>query len=470
MHDPWKGINVITSRSIGLGESSGYFIGDAYPGFCRYFIVLGTDSVARGPAMSNLGFPVFSRPDLRDPFNLLHADPFKIWGPVMTNGLRMVLGLTGYQYCGTGDREAWKKFADYWRNSYSIAHSFAEAARSADARHMPVVLIQAGSEQACFQMLQGERYFSPYRPSGNVLLCKWWTNEGLRSYDGYYIWSCPGRVSVQSQATEPEETASAVQNAVPLKGLHVLGYTESASTEGQAGQKRFSKTDDKRQLWTDERTGTVYYRDTEASEVAPGPCVLTVEQSIEKAASFIADNALAALNELTLDGVVTIRQMIATADEVAANKYSHTPEIVGYLIVLKRNLGDLHILTDNVDTITVEIGANGEVASAVSNYRSGRTVEEREAVVPRFSTVEEAKKNLVAPDVDGDVTAGLLPTDDGTYLPVYKVTTPSQDPESSSSAQVRYLRMDTLAPVESEEGLAGNAELQGPEAAPQQIR
>ena len=123
--------------------------------------------------------------------------------------------------------------------------------------------------------------------------------------------------------------------------------------------------------------------------------MLTAEESLEKAAAFIADNHLAAPDELTLDGVVSIRQMTVTAEEIAANKYSHTPEIVGYVVMLKRDLGDLPILTNDTDTIMVEIGPNGQVASAASNYQTGRTVEQRESIAPKFATVEAAKKGLV---------------------------------------------------------------------------
>ena len=36
----------------------------------------------------NDGYPTFSRPDLFNPFDPTHVDPFNIWEPVMTNGLQ----------------------------------------------------------------------------------------------------------------------------------------------------------------------------------------------------------------------------------------------------------------------------------------------------------------------------------------------------------------------------------------------
>jgi len=33
----------------------------------------------------------------------------------MSDGMRMMLGLTGYHYLTDNDQEKWKKFADYWR-------------------------------------------------------------------------------------------------------------------------------------------------------------------------------------------------------------------------------------------------------------------------------------------------------------------------------------------------------------------
>jgi len=56
-HNWRNGENSTTSDSMLLGESWG-----VYPGYCRYFFALGNDLLAKGPAMSDDGYPTFSWP------------------------------------------------------------------------------------------------------------------------------------------------------------------------------------------------------------------------------------------------------------------------------------------------------------------------------------------------------------------------------------------------------------------------
>jgi hypothetical protein len=447
----WNGENWTTSRSMRLGESWG-----VYPGSCRYFFAVGSDTIARGPAMSDAGWPTFSLPSQCDEYNTMHAYPFRIWKPVMTDGLRMVMGLAGYHYFTDANQEKWQKFGAYWRNGYSIAESFARTALDAHPNHMPIVLAQAASYASCDWMLEREHDFLTERPAGNThFVCSTWIFDRERTYDGYYVWCRSSVANLLSRSTG----AQARQGIPAPKTLHVLGFTEGASVDSLLPEKKPSTMDDKQQLWVDRRTGNRYYRQTPVSEQAQGPCVLTVEESLEKAVAFVEDHGLAPLDELTLDGVVTISRMIASAEEIDTNTYSHKPEISGYIIVLKRNLGDLPILTNDVDTVTVEIRANGEVASAVSNYRSGGTLAERETVTPKFLTAGEAKKGLLKPGTAAEVTAGFLPTQDGSLVPVYEVVTQTRAGESSPQATVKYYRMDTLEPL----GSNGRSDA-GPEA------
>jgi len=205
MRYPWSGSNAVTDLQMYIGEGPYDLPNDQHPGFCRYFFVLGSnDSVALGPAMSKQGCPTCSRVDLFNPLNPMHVDPFKVWSPVMSPGLRMILGLSGGQYYGSSDQAMWKKFADYWKSGNSIARSFAQAALDADSRHIPVVIAQASSGERASQMIQSERSFTSDRPGTGAFVWNCWYNEPLNSFDGYYVWRCSGYASVRVQAVESE--------------------------------------------------------------------------------------------------------------------------------------------------------------------------------------------------------------------------------------------------------------------------
>jgi len=320
-------------------------------------------------------------------------------------------------------------------------------------------------------MIQNEHAFSSARPGTGAFVWNSWYTEPLSSYDGYYTWRCSDTAGGQVQAAASEPAARGARPAATrLRDLHVLSCADRPSAANKVVPMAASPADRQQRRWAGQDSENFYYRAQEVVGPVSGPCTLTAQESVDRATSFVAAQGIAAPDELTLDGVVAIRQMAVTAEEITARQYHNTPQTVGYLVRLKRDLGDLPLRTNDTDTIMVEIGRGGQVVRATSNYRTGRTVEQRESIVPRFATIEEAKQGLVPSGTEGEVTAGLLPLEDGAYLPVFRVTTPTPNSELSPGAQVRYLRMDTLAPVQQQDHRPAGPEIQANGPAPQQVR
>jgi len=159
------------------------------------------------------------------------------------------------------------------------------------------------------------------------------------------------------------------------------------------------------------------------------------------------DHSIVTPKEIELDSVISIRQMAASEEEIATGVFNSEPEVIGYISIFKRKLGRLPILSNQVDTIKIEITRDGEVASLVSNYKHGRVLTEHESIQAPFATVKEAQESLSWMGPIDDVEAGLLPFENGDYVPVYKVTTLDEDSTSSPHPEVQYLRQDTLEPV-----------------------
>lgn len=175
--------------------------------------------------------------------------------------------------------------------------------------------------------------------------------------------------------------------------------------------------------------------------------MLTKEECIDKAFSLLLDHSIVTQKEVELNSVISICQMVASEEEISTGVFNSEPEVIGYISVFKRKLGGLPILSNRVDTIKVEISGNGEVASLISNYKHGRILTERQLVQPLFATVKETKESLSWMGTIDDIEAGLLPLEDGDYVPVYKVTTLDAGSTSLPSLTVQYLRQDTLEQV-----------------------
>jgi hypothetical protein len=95
----------------------------------------------------------------------------------------------------------------------------------------------------------------------------------------------------------------------------------------------------------------------------------------------------------------------------------------------------------------IELGGDGDVASLVSHYKYGRTVRTGGSFKPRFTTVDRAKAVFSATLPGEGVKAGLLPMQDGTYVPVYEVTTVTVDAQGTPNPRTEYFRADTLERV-----------------------
>lgn len=458
----WNGKEHISNlerygASLRLGESDGQ-----HPGNCRYLMVLGSNTIAIGPARTSPDGLTYIRPDLFQEGNSNHADPFMIWGPVMTDGLRLVLGYTGDSYSGPSDEENWKRFKYYYDNNFSIAESFAYASLDADGRQIPVALVQGTSITECDNTIFNEHYFTSSRPRGNESL--WW-------YKYYYWYLEPLSDNNRrfygsgSLADEKDILANDVKHLnhsdyiyesfdskkteaeYHKRYLDIFGLGQTDPMYEQRQEHAIYQLDDSDEARVDLQDGSFYYRNPEAYISNEDSITLTKEDCIDKAFSLLVDHSIVTPKEVELDSVISIRQMAASEEEIRTGIYNSEPEVIGYISVFKRRLGELPILTNQVDTIKVEISVNGEVASLISNYKHGRVLTERELVRPLLATVKEAQESLSWMGTIDDIEAGLLPLEDGDYVPVYKVTTSDADSTAMPSLTVQYLRQDTLEPV-----------------------
>jgi len=465
--DPWEGVNHITSDMVRLGESRGCLRDDDYPGYCRYVMALGCNAVAVGPAMSDDGNPTYSRPDLFNQNNSNHANPFKIWGPVMTDGVRLVMGHTDYTYGnGPGDRAKYSRFASLIKSGgYSIAGAFAQASLDAFWWQKPVVLAQGATKDECESIIR-EQSFSSARPDGNdVKMLYYWCENRVRDLDGPYVWSRSpdsGQGSNQAQMPGSEETpvlpetlsiydskdSQEQQNAALLKYREVFGIAKDRTPQGKMNKGlTIWKTDESRTVVVDPRTGSLHFRDIEADRECIGPCKLTEDQCAERAVSLLVAHGIVASEELSVDRIISVNRMTATEEEIATNIYMSGPQVIRYIVVLKRNMGELPILTNDTDTITVEFGSAGRLVSLSSEYSYGRTFVSRTPVVPCFRRVDEATSALALPGTVRDLRAGLMPLEDGSYVPVYEVVATGDASGLASQLTVDYYRVDTLEPV-----------------------
>ncbi len=468
----WNGIEMISGSIMGLGESQGYYAGDAYPGYCRYFMAMGCNTLAVGPAMSDDGHPTYSRPDLFDKYNSRHADPYKIWRKAMTDGLRMVMGFTDYSYGTPFDRENWGRFQDYYQKGYSIATCFAYTALNAHSAHKPVVVVQAETIEACHAMLDNEHDFKTDRPRSGpgapqYLACYWWGGDRVKAYDGPYVWSGSGGGDVKGgaaaascavyQGTDSKEQ----EQAAMTRFLHALGIQGDVGFSSTLRKQALYHVDDKRFVWVDSGSGHLYYRDTRCQEGDVHPCRLAQEQAVDIASSFLATSQIVGKDEVAVDRVISVNRMVATKEEILSDTRTSDPEVARYIVVFKRNLGTLPILTERCDTVMVEVDPDGEVASLVSHYKCGRTVKKVASLKSRFANLDIAKASLAATLAAKDVKAGILPLEDGVYVPVYEVTTLGIAADGTPNPRIDYLRMDTLQPIEgSQAGPAQGYELE----------
>ena len=467
-HDPWNGKEHISNfekhgAPLRLGESLGYFWNDGYPGNCRYLMVLGSNTVAIGPAITSSNGPTYTRPDLFQEDNSNHANPFNIWASevkydnVMTDGVRLVLGYTGDSYSGPSDLESWKWFKYYYHDGFSIAESFAYTSLDADRRQMPVALAQGTSITACNNTIYNEHDFNCSRPRGNESLwwytCRYWKREPLSNDNGrIYGTSDLGHEndvkplnhsnyiyeSFDSKKTEAE---------YQKRYLDIFGLGEADPMYEQLTEQTIYQLNDRGEARVHGHDGSFSYRNPAAYENNEDSIVLTKEECIDKAFSLLVDHSIVTPKEVELNSVISIHQMVASQEEISTGVYNSEPEITGYISIFKRKLGRLPILSNQVDTIKVEISGNGEVASLLSNYKHGRILTERQLVQPPFATIAEAKESLSWMGTIDDVEEGLWPLEDGDYVPVYKVTTSGADSTSLPSLTVQYLRQDTLEPV-----------------------
>ena len=426
-------------------------------------MVLGSNTVAIGPARTSSGGLTYTRPDLYQGGNSNHADPCRIWNEVMTDGLRLVLGYTGDSYSGPSDEENWKRFKYYWDRGYSIAESFAHTSLDADERQIPVALAQGRSITACYNTIFNERYFRSSRPLSNRdqpryrAFCFWYL-EPLSDYNRrLYSAGGPSREKdALADDVQPLSLSSCVYESFDSKKtetefqkryLDIFGLGETDPMYEQRTEQTIYQLNDRGEARVHGHDGSFSYRNPRAYENNEDSTVLTKEECVVKAFSLLVDHSIVTPEEVELDSVISIRQMIASEEEIRTGVYNSEPEVVGYISVFKRKLGRLPILSNQVDTIKVEISGNGEVASLISNYKHGRIVTERQLVQPQLATVKEARESISWVGTIDDVEAGLLPLEDGEYVPVYKVTTSGADSTSLPSLAVKYLRQDTLEPV-----------------------
>ncbi|MBN1506410.1 MAG: hypothetical protein JW955_06170 [Sedimentisphaerales bacterium] len=463
--DAFGGTDVIAGEMMALGESLSR--DSAYPGYCRYFMALGCNTVAMGPAMSDAGNPTFSRPDLYDRTNSNHADPAKIWWPVMTDGLRMVMGFTDYSYSGNLDRGKWQKFKTYYDMGGSIAWSFANTALDASSYHKPVVLTQGRDGDECLS-IENEHYFRTYRPNGNgTFRWHWWGSDRVRSFNGYYVWDGPDPAGASNGGADrttdlPSEgwvyessDAGAGEDPTIERYLAALGAESNAMLFDAPRERATYKIADGRQLSVDRRSGCLLYQDAQVSALN-GPSGLSQDECIELARSFLIDSKIVGPNEVVVDSVVTETYMTVTDRQSDPASQNPEPQVARYTVVLKRNLGELPILTNDTDTIRVEIGQNGKIASLVSSYKYGRRVSKVESVKGALPDTWQARAVFAKSGSIQNIRAGMLPMPDGTYVPVYEVAAVTFPDGRLPVAQITCHRMDTLEPVVGDEASAGD--------------
>lgn len=462
----WNEVSYFTSDMVRLGESLGYLPDDDYPGYCRYVLALGCNAVAMGPAVFDGEHATYSRPDLFNPDHPDHANPFLIWGPVMTDGVRLVLGHTDYTYfSGSTDQDKYRRFADLLGGDCSIAEAFARTSREAFDAQKPVVIAQGATLQECESIIEDEDAFSNDRPLGNAvrLLYCWYEDRVLEHSDS----SKTRKVAANSHAVArsdksiseisalpdtlalyTSEDSDEVQTETLRKYMHLLGVDKFDAVHGDAKtRKTLCKVDEDRKVVIDSRRGSLYYRDTKAARTYKGTCQLSKSECIDQALQLLVKNDIVAPEELCVNKTIAVSRWAATANEVASNVYTSSPEIVRYIVVLKRKLGALPILSNDADTITVEIGATGDLVSLTSEYAYGRTVTAQHAVAPIFRTVDEAKSGLPSVGAIRDLRTGLLADEDGGYLPVYEVITMANSSGLTPRPDVTYYRVDTLEEV-----------------------
>jgi hypothetical protein len=459
----WNGYNNISNLEkygtpLRLGESPNYFWNDSYEGYCRYLILLGCNSVALGPAYTSTGHTTFSRPDLFQKDNSNHANPFTIWEPVMTDGLRLVLGYTDFAYSSTSDYDNWVKFKDYHDKGYSIAQCFAETSLDADSRQIPVAISQGATEQECYRILD-ERDFSSSRPEGSRWIAYRYWHRGPLSDNSIALFrsgEASSEKDVLSDDTRHLRCSGYIYESTDSKKaeaefsrryLDIFGLGNANTMYEQRKEQTIYRRDTQDEARLNHRDGSFYYRNPEVYISNQDSVILTRNECVDRAFSLLVDHSIVTPKEIELDSVISIRQMAASEEEIATGVFNSEPDVIGYISVFKRKLGRLPIISNRVDTIKVEISVNGEVASLISNYKHGRILTERELVQPLLTSVKEAQESLSWMDTIDDVEAGLLPLEDGDYVPVYKVTTSDADSTSMPSLKVQYLRQDTLEPV-----------------------
>ena len=461
-HYEWNGKKSISNlwrygAPVRLGESYG-----RHKGNCRYLFVLGSNTVAIGPARSSSNGPTYTRPDLFQQSNSNHANPFKIWGPVMTDGVRLVLGYTGDSYSGPSDAEDWKKFKEYHEDGFSIAESFAYTSLDADGRHIPVALVQGTSTTACNNTIYNERFFTSRRPRGNESLWwykyRFWNREPLSDYNRRFYSSSDlaHEKDVLVDDVKPLNHSNYIYESFDSKKteteyreryLDIFGLGQTDPMYERRTEQTIYQLSDSDEARVDHQDGSFCYRNPRVYEGEENTVALTKKECIHIAFSLLVDHSIVTPKEVELDSVISVCQMAASEEEINTGVFNSDPEVIGYIAVFKRKLGELPILSNQVDTIKVEVSVNGEVASLISNYKHGRILTGREVVQPLLATTKEAEESLSWVGTIDDVEAGLLPLEDGDYVPVYKVTTSDAGSTSMPTFTVQYLRQDTLEPV-----------------------
>jgi hypothetical protein len=460
----WSGVKHVSNLEeygapLRLGETKWWLPNDdSTEGSCRYLIVLGSNTVAIGPAYVSSGYPNYPRPDLFDRDNAYHANPFEIWDRPMTNGLRMVMGFTGHSYGSTGDRDDWGRFEYYHDHGFSIAESFAKAALDADSRHIPVVLVQGASDAECLTTL-AEQTFKTSRPGGHLhkRYCYWYReplspnarrNFGIAALSQDTAPSQPALMPLNHAAHVCESTDSKrLETEFASRYLALVGLEETTPQYKMRAHRTVYQSTDENEAHVDHRQGSFLYHNPRAYLEKEDGAELTREECVETARALLEAYDIVTAQEVELTDVISVREVVAANAEAAAVGASPGPSVLAYTAVFKRKVGELSIVSNDVDTIRVEITTNGQIASLISNYKHGRVLTEGDPVRPYFADSAQAFEALAAMGPINEIKAGLLPEEDGTYVPVYKVTTSPCESSAGSAYAVHFLRQDTLAPV-----------------------